>query len=52
MEGMREAITYTVFRDAYMYRVRFRAEAMAKHYKARGYEVDICKLEFKGSYEV
>lgn len=38
--------------DAYMYRVRFRAEAMAGRYKARGYEVDICKLEFKGSYEV
>ena len=27
-------------------------EAMAKRYKARGYEVDICKFEFKGSYEV
>ncbi len=40
------------FGDAHMYRVRFRAEAMAKHYKARGYEVDICKFEFKGSYEV
>ena len=40
------------FGDAHMYRVRFRAEAMARHYKTRGYEVDICKLEFKGSYEV
>lgn len=38
--------------DAHMYRVRFRAEAIAKHYKARGYKVDICKFEFKGSYEV
>lgn len=35
-----------------MYRERFRAEAMAKRYKAHGYEVDICELEFKGSYEV
>lgn len=25
---------------------------MGKQYKARGYEVDICELEFKGSYEV
>lgn len=25
---------------------------MAKRYKARGREVDICELEFKGSYEV
>lgn len=40
------------FGDAHMYRVRFRAEAMAKRYKACGYEVDICELEFKGSYEV
>ena len=40
------------FGDAHMYRVRFRAEAMAKRYKAHGDEVDICKLEFKGSYEV
>nr|DAL24251.1 MAG TPA_asm: hypothetical protein [Caudoviricetes sp.] len=35
-----------------MYRVRSIAEAMGKLYKARGYEVDICELEFKGSYEV
>lgn len=27
-------------------------EAMAKRYRAHGYEVDICELEFKGSYEV
>ena len=40
------------FGDAHMYRVRYSAEAMARHYKARGYEVDICELEFKGSYEV
>lgn len=40
------------FGDAHMYRVRFRAEAMGKRYKARGCEVDICELEFKGSYEV
>lgn len=42
----------TCFGDAHMYRVRSIAEAMGKLYKARGYEVDICEVEFKGSYEV
>lgn len=52
---VRYAVGYELtpcFGDAHMYRERFRAEAMAKRYKAHGYEVDICELEFKGSYEV
>lgn len=42
----------TCFGDAHMYKVQSIAEAVGKLYKARGYEVDICKLKFVGSYEV
>lgn len=37
---------------AAMGKVRFRAEAMAGRYRARGCGVDIRGLGFKGSYEV
>lgn len=42
----------TCFGDAHMYRVRSVAEAIGRLYRARGCEVDICELEFKGSYGV
>lgn len=40
------------FEDAFMFKGRFMMKEIGRSYKKRGYEVDICELEFKGSYEV
>lgn len=40
------------FGEAHMFKAQSIAEAIGRFYKARGYEVDICKLKFVGCYEV